>query len=88
MYKRLSSLTLALIFTFILSTAVQAETFEAYLTGAQEVPAAASSGTGYGRVFVNRNTMTYTFTVVFNGLTSAQRCRIFTPRGRSASPLP
>jgi hypothetical protein len=72
MYKRLSSLTLALIFTFIVSTAVRAETFEAYLTGAQEVPAAASSGTGYGRVFVNTNTMTYTFTVVFNGLTSAQ----------------
>jgi hypothetical protein len=72
MYKRLSSLSIALIFTFILSTAARAETFEAYLTGAQEVPAAASTGTGYGRVFVNTNTMTYTFTVVFNGLTSAQ----------------
>lgn len=72
MYKRLSILTIALIFTFILSTAVRAETFEAYLTGAQEVPAAASTGSGYGRVFVNTNTMTYTFTVVFNGMTSAQ----------------
>lgn len=72
MYKRLSSLTLVLIFTFILSTAIRAETFESYLTGAQEVPAAASTGTGYGRVFVNTTTMTYTFTVVFNGLTSAQ----------------
>lgn len=72
MYKRLSSLTLVLIFTFILSTAARAETFEAYLTGAQEVPAAATTGTGYGRVFVNTTTMTYTFTVVFNGMTSAQ----------------
>jgi hypothetical protein len=72
MYKRLSSLSIVLIFTFILSMAVRAETFEAYLTGTQEVPAAASSGTGYGRVFVNTHTMTYTFTVVFNGLTSAQ----------------
>lgn len=72
MYKRLSNISIVLIFTFIFSAAVHAETFEAYLTGAQEVPAAASSGTGYGRVFVNTNTMTYTFTVVFNGMTSAQ----------------
>lgn len=57
---------------FIFSAAARAETFTAYLNGAQQVPAAATSATGYGRFFVNTNTMTYTFTVVFNGLTSAQ----------------
>lgn len=57
---------------FIFSTAARAETFTAYLSGAQEVPAVATTATGYGRVFVNTDTMTYTFTVVFNGLAGTQ----------------
>jgi hypothetical protein len=55
-----------------LSAAARAETFFAYLNGEQQVPAAATSATGFGRVFVNTNTMTYTFSVVFSGLGSAQ----------------
>lgn len=72
MYKKLSGLTIGLIFVFTFTAAVRAETFTAYLSGAQEVPAVATAATGYGRVFVDTNTMTYTFTVVFNNLGSAQ----------------
>jgi hypothetical protein len=72
MYRKLSGLTIGLILMFIFSTAVRAETFTAYLSGAQEVPAVATTATGYGRVFVNTDTMTYTFTVVFNGLAGTQ----------------
>jgi hypothetical protein len=50
----------------------KAENFIAYLNGAQQVPAAATSATGYARVFLNEGAGTITFTVVFNGLTSAQ----------------
>ena len=56
----------------LLSTAVRAEIFTAYLTPAQEVPPTASTATGYARVTVNETTGQLTFTVVFNGLTSAQ----------------
>lgn len=61
-----------MVFVFMFSVTARAETFYAYLNGAQQVPAAATSGTGFGRFFVNTTTMTYTFTVVFNGLGSAQ----------------
>lgn len=50
----------------------RAETFTAYLSGAQEVPAAATSATGYARIFVNESAGTLSFTVVFNGLSSTQ----------------
>jgi CHRD domain/FG-GAP-like repeat len=69
---KLSRLTLILIGVLMLAGIARAEIFTANLTPAQQVPAAASTATGYGRFFVNTNTMTYTFTVVFNGLTSAQ----------------
>jgi len=59
------------IFLMSLGT-VRAETFYAYLTGAQEVPAAATTATGYARVVVNEQTGAISFTVVFNGLSSAQ----------------
>ncbi|MBP9664087.1 MAG: CHRD domain-containing protein [Pyrinomonadaceae bacterium] len=56
----------------LFSISAHAETFIAYLSGAQEVPAAATTGKGYARVFVNAATNTYTFTVVFEGLSSSQ----------------
>jgi hypothetical protein len=55
-----------------LSAVSRAETFTAYLTGAQEVPAAATTATGYARIVVNESTGQLTFTVVFNGLSSNQ----------------
>ncbi|MET0753459.1 MAG: CHRD domain-containing protein [Pyrinomonadaceae bacterium] len=72
MTKRFSNLIIITLFVFLLSAAARGETFYAYLNGAQEVPAVATSATGYARVFVNESTMTLTFTVVFNGLSSAQ----------------
>ena len=66
------SFTVAAIFMLIFSASVRAETFTAYLTGAQEVPPVATSATGYARFFVNEAAGTCSFVVVFSGLTSAQ----------------
>ena len=55
-----------------LSSAARAEVFTAYLTGAQEAPAIATTATGYARIVVNETTGSLTFTVVFNGLSSTQ----------------
>jgi hypothetical protein len=49
-----------------------AQTYTAFLTPAQEVPASGSAATGYGRVFINESTLTLSFTVVFNGLAGTQ----------------
>ncbi len=66
------SFFVAVFFVISFSADANAETFYAYLSGAQEVPPAATTATGYARVFVNESTMTLNFTVVFNGLGSAQ----------------
>jgi hypothetical protein len=57
---------------FLFVVSAKAETFIAYLNGAQEVPAVATAATGYARVNINAATNTLTFTVVFNNLGSAQ----------------
>jgi hypothetical protein len=54
------------------SVSASAESFTASLTGAQEVPAVASTGFGGAQVIVNPTAGTLTFKVTFNGLTSAQ----------------
>lgn len=54
------------------SISASAETFTAYLSGAQEAPAVATTGTGRAVVKVDPVTSTLTFTVIFNGMTSAQ----------------
>src|SRR5215218_6270472 len=59
-------------FVVSFSASANAETFYAYLTGAQEVPAVATAATGYARVVVNESAGTLTFTVVFNNLSSNQ----------------
>ena len=56
----------------VLPSAGRAEIFHAYLTGAQENPAVATTATGYARIVVNESTGSLTFTVVFNGLSSTQ----------------
>jgi hypothetical protein len=66
-----SFFTLALV-VVLCSVAANAQVFTAYLTGAQEVPAVATTATGYARVTVNRQAGTLSFQVVFNGLTSTQ----------------
>lgn len=60
------------VFVLLFSGAARAETFFANLQGAQESPPTGSSATGYARVFVNPNTLAYSFTVVFNGLAGPQ----------------
>ena len=68
--------SLCLLFTLwivlVLPGAGRAETFYAYLSGAQEVPPVATTATGYARVFINESTGALTFTVVVNGLSSNQ----------------
>lgn len=73
MSKRSINFIFVLVFVFMLmSTTAKAEIFFAYLTPAQEVPPVASTGSGYCRVFVNEATLSLDFTLVFNGMTSAQ----------------
>jgi len=60
------------IFMLMFSVVSKAEIFTAYLTGAQEVPAVATTATGYARIVVNESTGSLTFTVVFNGLAGTQ----------------
>jgi len=60
------------IFLVLISATANAETFTASLSGAQEVPANGSTATGYARVFLDEDAGTISFTVVYNGLSSAQ----------------
>lgn len=72
MKRRFGSIVLAFAGLVLLTAGVRAETFTAYLSSAQEVPTNASTATGYARIFVNESTLTLSFTVVFNGLSSTQ----------------
>ncbi|HEX8247230.1 MAG TPA: CHRD domain-containing protein [Pyrinomonadaceae bacterium] len=72
MNNKLSGLISVAIFVFILSATTKAETFFAYLNGAQEVPSVNTPATGYARVFLNESAGTISFTVVFSGLSSNQ----------------
>lgn len=72
MYKKLSLPILVITLTVLLPAAARAEIFTASLSGAQEVPAVATTATGYARVNVNEAAGTIAFTVVFEGLSSSQ----------------
>jgi hypothetical protein len=72
MRKSFLSIFAVVFFVASLSASARAETFYAYLTGAQEVPAVATTATGYARVVINESTGSLTFTVVFTGLSSTQ----------------
>lgn len=72
MKKTTTFSVLAAIFLLALSGSASAETFYAYLSSAQQVPVNASNATGYARVFVNETAGTFSFTLVFNNLGSAQ----------------
>lgn len=54
------------------STTALSQAYTANLQGAQEVPVSVTSATGYARVTLNEAAGTITWTVVFNGLSSAQ----------------
>ncbi|CAN5380258.1 hypothetical protein BH10ACI1_BH10ACI1_08770 [soil metagenome] len=72
MNQRFSSLIIVAVFVFIFATTANAENFFAYLSSAQEVPTNASTATGYAEVFLNEATLTITYKVVYNNLSSAQ----------------
>lgn len=72
MSKNICSALIIAITIILASATARAETFYAYLSSAQEVPTNASTATGYARIVVNESTGSLTFTVFFNGLSSAQ----------------
>ena len=72
MNKKFGSIFAVAVVMFLTAATARAEYFIAYLNGAQEFPAAATSATGNARIFLNESAGTITWTVVFNGLTSAQ----------------
>lgn len=73
MNRQFKYFILSFIFVILVSaTAVRAETFHAYLSGAQEVPAVATSATGYARIVLNETAGTISYTVVFRNFSSAQ----------------
>lgn len=72
MKENLRNLVGIAVFVLVFSTIARAEIFTAYLTGAQEVPAVATTATGYARVVLNESAGTISYTVVFNGLSSNQ----------------
>ena len=73
MNRQFKGFVLSFIFVILVSaTAVRAETFYAYLNGAQEVPAVSTSATGYARIRLNEAAGTINYTVVFRNFSSAQ----------------
>ncbi|MEZ5426077.1 MAG: CHRD domain-containing protein [Pyrinomonadaceae bacterium] len=60
------------LFLFSAISTARAETFTAFINGAQEVQATGSGGTGFGRVFLDEGAGMITFTVTFTGLSSDQ----------------
>ena len=73
MKENLRNLIGIAVFVLVFSAAARAEIFTAYLTGAQEVPAVATTATGYARIVLNESAGTITYTVVFTGLSSNQQ---------------
>lgn len=72
MSNRITRALVSTVFVLIVSATARAETFYAYLTGAQEVPAVSTTAKGYARIFVNEAAGTISYTVVFSGLSSSQ----------------
>lgn len=86
MSKRLSGFIAIAFFMFIMATTTKAQMYTAYLSGAQEVPANASPGKGYARIFINPTALTVTYTVVYNGLQGNQTLwHIHAPSSRTAT---
>lgn len=72
MNKPFSVLAVSAAVIFLFSSVARAEIFFAYLEGRQQVPAAATTATGYARIFVDEAAGTLQYTIVFNGLSSNQ----------------
>lgn len=79
-------LALILVVLTMATATARAEIFTAYLNGAQEVPAAATTATGYARIVLNEGAGTIQYTIVFNGLAGTQNnCHIHAPAAIGAS---
>ncbi len=86
MKVNLRNLLVIAVFMLMFSAVSKAEIFTAYLNGAQEVPAVATTATGYARIVVNESAGTLSFTVVFSGLAGTQNnCHIHAPAAIGAS---
>ena len=72
MNKKINLSILMVAFVLLFSGAARAEIFFAYLTGAQEVPANASTATGYARINLNESALTINYTIVYSNLGTAQ----------------
>src|SRR5258707_415486 len=72
MFEKLSLLFLGTVLFLGSLSSARAETFTAYLSGAQQVPVNATNATGYARIFVNEGAGTLSWVVVYNNLTSNQ----------------
>lgn len=57
---------------FLFAQVARAESYTAYLTQAQEVPASGTAATGKAHIVIDATAMTVTFTVTFTNLSSAQ----------------
>ncbi len=90
MRTKLSNIAIIAIFLLIASVNVNAETFTANITSKQEVPANASTATGFGRVFLDEGAGMVTYTVTFSGLSgdiTAAHIHAAAPIGMNAAPI-
>lgn len=86
MSKKLSGFIAIAFFMFAMAATTKAQMYTAYLSGAQEVPANASTARGYARVFINPTALTVRYTVVFSGLGSNHTAwHIHAPGARGAT---
>jgi hypothetical protein len=86
MKGKLGNTLVIAVFLLTLSVVVNAETFIANLSSSQEVPSNSSTATGYGRVFLDENAGTISFTVSFSGLSGNQvGAHIHAPAGIGAN---
>lgn len=86
MSKKLSGFIAMAFFMFAMAATTKAQMYTAYLSGAQEVPANASTAKGYARVFINPTALTVRYTVVFSGLGSNHTAwHIHAPGARGAN---
>ena len=70
--KRYLGFATVVLSLFVFAKTTSAQSYEAYLTSAQEVPTNASTGTGKARIVINAAGTSITYNITFTGLTSAQ----------------
>jgi hypothetical protein len=88
--RNLKGLFALVILVAALATVAKAESFSAYLSSAQEVPATGSTATGWARLVYNDTTGVLSWTVFYTGLSSNQtiaHIHAAAPIGGTASPV-